>query len=69
MDVNAIITAISTVGFPICACGALFWMINKQDESHKQEVSSLRAVLEANTQALTELKDMIKYTKGGDKAA
>lgn len=69
MDVNAIMTAISTVGFPICACGALFWMINKQDESHKQEINSLRAVLEANTQALTELKDMIKYTKGGEKAA
>lgn len=65
MDVNAIMTAISTVGFPICACGALFWMINKQDESHKQEINSLRAVLEANTQALTELKDMIQYTKGG----
>lgn len=69
MDVNMILQAISTVGFPICACGALFWMINKQDESHKQEINSLRAVLEANTQALTELKDMIKYTKGGEKAA
>lgn len=68
MDVNVILQAISTVGFPICACGALFWMINKQDESHKEEINSLRAVLEANTQALTELKDMIKYTKG-DKAA
>lgn len=68
MDANLILQAISTVGFPICACGALFWMINKQDESHKQEINSLRAVLEANTQALTELKDMIKYTKG-DKAA
>ena len=68
MDVNVVLQAISTVGFPICACGALFWMINKQDESHKEEINSLRAVLEANTQALTELKDMIKYTKG-DKAA
>lgn len=68
MDANLILQAISTVGFPICACGALFWMINKQDESHKEEINSLRAVLEANTQALTELKDMIKYTKG-DKAA
>lgn len=68
MDVNVILQAISTVGFPICACGALFWMINKQDESHKEEINSLRAVLEANTQALTELKDMIKYTRE-DKAA
>ena len=69
MDVNVILQAISTVGFPICACGALFWMVNKQDESHKEEMNSLRAVLEANTQALTELKDMLKYMKGGDKAA
>lgn len=67
-EVNVILQAISTVGFPICACGALFWMVNKQDESHKQEINALRSVLEANTQALTELRDMIKYMKG-DKAA
>ncbi len=69
MDVNVVLQAISTVGFPICACGALFWMVNKQDESHKEEINSLRAVLEANTQALTELKDMLKYMKGDNKAA
>ena len=68
MDVNMIMQAISTVGFPICACGALFWMVNKQDEQHKAEIAALRSVLEANTQALTELKDMIKYTRE-DKAA
>lgn len=68
-DMNVILQAISTVGFPICACGALFWMVNKQDESHKEEINSLRAVLEANTQALTELKDMLKYMKGDNKTA
>ena len=68
MDANMIMQAISTVGFPICACGALFWMVNKQDEQHKAEINALRSVLEANTQALTELKDMIKYTRE-DKAA
>lgn len=68
MEVNVILQAISTVGFPICACGALFWMVNKQDSQHKEEISALRSVLEANTQALTELRDMIKYMKG-DKAA
>ena len=69
MDVNLVLQAISTVGFPICACAALFWMVNKQDESHKQEINALRSVLEANTQALTELRDMIKYMKGDNKAA
>ena len=68
MDINLILQAISTVGFPICACGALFWMVNKQDEQHKAEITALRSVLEANTQALTELKDTIKYTRE-DKAA
>ena len=68
MDANLILQAISTVGFPICACGALFWMVNKQDGQHKAEITALRSVLEANTQALTELKDMIKYTRE-DKAA
>lgn len=29
MDVNAIMQAISTVGFPIVACGALFYLYNK----------------------------------------
>lgn len=70
MDVNVILQAISTVGFPICACGALFWMVNKQDESHRNEVNALRDVLEQNTAAIIELKDMIKYMKEkGDKAA
>ena len=68
MDMNIILQAISTVGFPICACGALFWMVNKQDEQHRREVEQLRQVLEANTQALTELKDMITYLKGGKAA-
>ena len=63
-----ILQAISTVGFPICACGALFWMVNKQNEQHKMEIDALREVLEANTQALTELKDALKYTQGGKAA-
>ena len=67
MDANLILQAISTVGFPICACAALFWMVNKQDEQHKTEINALRSFLEANTQALTELKDMIKYAKEDEK--
>ena len=63
MDINAIMQAISTVGFPICACGALFWMVNKQDESHKAEVSALRDVLDQNTRAIIELRDLIKFLK------
>ena len=65
MDVNAILQAISTVGFPICACAALFWMVNKQDENHKSEINALRDVLQQNTQALTELRSYLEYIKKG----
>ncbi len=63
MDVNAIITAITTVGFPIVACGALFWLVNKLNDSHKEEVNALRDVLERNTQSIIELKDFLKGGK------
>lgn len=29
MDVNTITTLVSTLGFPIVCCGALFWYVNK----------------------------------------
>lgn len=60
MDMNLILQAISTVGFPICACGALFWMVNKLEFEHKQEVNSLREIIERNTEALIELKDIVR---------
>lgn len=33
MDVNAIATLISSVGFPIAACVCLFYLLNKQSET------------------------------------
>lgn len=60
MDMNLILQAISAVGFPICACGALFWLVNKLESEHKQEVNSLREIIERNTEALIELKDIVR---------
>lgn len=60
MDMNLVLQAISTVGFPICACGALFWLVNKLESEHKQEVNSLRDIIERNTEALIELKDIVR---------
>ena len=45
MDVQAVISAIGTVGFPIVACSALFWMINKS-------VKELTAAVNNNTAAI-----------------
>ena len=49
MDFNAIIAAISTVGFPIVCCGVLFVQNNK-----------LRDTVEENTRAVISLTDYIK---------
>lgn len=51
MDFNAIISAISTVGFPIVCCGVLFVQNNK-----------LRDTVEENTKAVISLTDYIKYS-------
>lgn len=59
MDANIIMQAISTVGFPIVACAAMFWKVNKQDEQHKEEMDAVRTSLEHNTEALVALTEKL----------
>lgn len=49
MDINAFMTAIGSVGFPIVACCYMFYLNQKQTEQHAAETKSW-------TEALTELK-------------
>lgn len=42
MDINAISTLITTVGFPIVACGFLAWYVKYQTDQNNQEVSQMR---------------------------
>ena len=44
--IQTVLTAIGSYGFPIVACGALFWMINKA-------IKELTAAVNNNTAALT----------------
>lgn len=60
MDVQVITQIITTVGFPIVACGALFWYVNKLTASHREETDALRKTIESNTNILIELKELIK---------
>ena len=56
MDVNAAVTAISTLGFPIVMCGAMFWSMTKQIDLHKQENAQMIEALNNNTLALNRLE-------------
>lgn len=53
MDIDAITTVISTVGFPIAACIALYWQNLKMSET-----------IAHNTQAIVELTAIIKERLG-----
>lgn len=59
-DVNVIIQAISTVGFPIVMCGIMFWFLWKEQESHKDEMFSLKEVISENNKVLEGLKQLIE---------
>ena len=63
MDINMVVQLIGSLGFPIVACGALFWTLNKEQESHKAEMSAVTQALNQNTLVMTELKDMIAALK------
>lgn len=45
MDINTITQIISNVGFPIACCIAMFWLNNKNEERHIEEVSTLKEAI------------------------
>lgn len=57
MDINTITAFISSIGFPIAACVALYIM-------NTQQISKLTNIIDNNTKIMEELKDLIK---GGNK--
>lgn len=59
MEFEAIISAVGSLGFPICACVALFYQMNKQNDLHKEEMDTLRVSIDNNTIALTKLLERI----------
>lgn len=59
MDVNTLIQLVGSLGFPIVACGALFWRMVKSDEQHKEEMNKMSEALNNNTAALVKLTEKI----------
>lgn len=53
--VRAITDAISGVGFPIVVSGALFWFMNKSNETHKEEIDKLSEAIKNNTKIVERL--------------
>ena len=60
MDVNAITQLIGTMGFPIAACIALFYYLNKERENHKEEIDTLKNCINENNSVLSALKTLLE---------
>lgn len=56
MEANTIIQMVSSLGFPIVACGALFWLNMHIQEQHKEETDKITQALNNNTNVMGELK-------------
>lgn len=60
LEAATILEIISTVGFPIACCVAMFLQQNKITENHKNEMSEMKNAIDNNTIALTKLIEKLK---------
>lgn len=70
MDFQAILTAVTTVGFPIVCCLIMMWYVkystdkNREEmaslnEKHKEEMGEVTSAINNNTLALQKLCDAL----------
>ena len=43
MDIQTILQAITTVGFPIVCCGAMMWYVKYQTDVNREDIDKLNA--------------------------
>lgn len=48
-NIDIVLNAITTVGFPIVMCVILLWCIYKSQKDHKEEVTHLTEAIQNNT--------------------
>ena len=56
MDMNTLVKLIGSLGFPIAACIAMFWTLNKEREERIAEMQKFTEAINNNTIALEALK-------------
>ena len=57
MDINELTQLINSVGFPIVACGALFWMLNNSFKELKETLDKVVQSLDKMNERLDRLED------------
>lgn len=65
MDVNVIIQAIGSVGFPIVACIYMAYIHNESEIRHSQERKEMTEAVNRNTTVLEIIKDHLNIGDDG----
>ena len=63
MDMNVILQAITSVGFPIVMCIMLMYYVKEMASKHKDESDKFAEALNANTLVLQKLCDKLDCEK------
>lgn len=61
---NDIITAISTVGFPIVCTLMMGYLLVEEQKNHKEEMNQLKDAINSNTIVMAELKQYLEDLRG-----
>lgn len=60
MDISTIGQLIGSYGFPIVACGALFWYIVKEQRETRAVLQELKEIIKSNTEVTKQFFDLVK---------
>lgn len=60
MDVNAVTTLIGTVGFPCAMCFLTLYILLKEQQSHKEEMTEMRNAIEKITEAVNNNNSLVQ---------
>lgn len=60
MDWQAVGQLIGSYGFPIVACGALFWYIVKEQRDTRAVLDELKSIIQNNTSITQQFFELVK---------
>ena len=64
MDIlDAIVTFIQNIGFPIACVVAMFWMWDREREEHKAEAEQWAEAIQNNTAVMQKLVDRLEEAR------
>lgn len=63
MNIQDVTTLVSSLGFPIVACGALFWSNLKTSDHYNKTIEEMRKTIEDNTLVTKQLIDKLDEDK------